>query len=572
MNNIRKSISICLTFILTLLVMNASTISLGAEKSSINVIIKGNFMDMKEDPILRNDRTFIPIRFFAEELGFKVEWIESKKTAILTNSEDNISIPIGSKEVTLNGKKVVVDEKSFIEKGRTFIPLRAVSELLSQDVQWDQNNKMAIVGEFTSKEYVDGSLKDKYLYENDKYGFTFKIPTSLKEKLVIKEENNAILVYDKYNYDTNDKLGVLFSIMKTDNPDMLGIVPTTALKYDKGLYYVALFASDVQYIVDDKESTESYMNMLKLSKEFLPSFNLKTSELLTPDISKKGKIALVTDANLEKVQGDLQKPISLQKNEIAYIKNIHGNLAYVVLLRPMEPEDVDSVGYIPLENLKVDYTQKEMESNSIYGHIKQDKTKAYDKPYGKQVETVDSQYTRIEERQGDWLLIAQKGGAINVWIKSEDVDYDFTEFVEYAKNKKDKFEKLESLAGYMIIKDNTLYFNEVEIVQQEDKERIKELDLNEFDMPNGYAIINKNKGITNFELSEQVVYTFTDNNLDFVKDPDGNRLYTTAKKEEFIKHLGKLNDSPLSSQNIPFFIELGDGKVISITEEFKYTI
>ncbi len=46
------------------------------------------------------------------------------------------------------------------------------------------------------------------------------------------------------------------------------------------------------------------------------------------------------------------------------------------------------------------------------------------------------------------------------------------------------------------------------------------------------------------------------------------------KKDEFLKHLGEynLNDVPLSKQTLPYFIEVKYGKVISITEKFKYTI
>lgn len=132
--------------------------------------------------------------------------------------------------------------------------------------------------------------------------------------------------------------------------------------------------------------------------------------------------------------------------------------------------------------------------------------------------------------------------------------------------------KPESLAGYIVIEGDTLYFDEVEIVEMEDKERVSELGLRETDMPNGYAIINENEEEVSFELEDDVKYTFTDINLHFVKESEGDRLYTTAKKDEFIKHLGKLNDFPLSEQKIPYFIEVQDGKVISITEKFEYTI
>ena len=132
--------------------------------------------------------------------------------------------------------------------------------------------------------------------------------------------------------------------------------------------------------------------------------------------------------------------------------------------------------------------------------------------------------------------------------------------------------KPELLIGYIVIENNTLNFDEVEIVKVEDNERVTELGLSDTDMPNGYIVINDTNEKTDFELANEVIYTFTDVNLDFVKDSKGDRLYTTTKKVEFIKHLGNLKDLPLSEQKIPFFIEVQDGKVISITEKFEYTI
>ena len=46
---------------------------------------------------------------------------------------------------------------------------------------------------------------------------------------------------------------------------------------------------------------------------------------------------------------------------------------------------------------------------------------------------------------------------------------------------------------------------------------------------------------------------------------------TTTKKDELLKYFEKLSGSSLSEQRIPYFIEVKGGKVISITEKFKYT-
>lgn len=129
------------------------------------------------------------------------------------------------------------------------------------------------------------------------------------------------------------------------------------------------------------------------------------------------------------------------------------------------------------------------------------------------------------------------------------------------------------IPGYMVMEDNSLYLDEVEIIKIEDKERIEELELKQnADMPNGYYIYNAEIEKQTFEITSETTYTFVDNNLLFVKDEDGDRLYTTTKKEEFILHLNEsYSDSP-PAQKVPFFIEVKDGKVISITEKFEFTI
>lgn len=129
------------------------------------------------------------------------------------------------------------------------------------------------------------------------------------------------------------------------------------------------------------------------------------------------------------------------------------------------------------------------------------------------------------------------------------------------------------ITGYMVIEDNILYLDEVEIITIENKDRIEELKLKQnVDMPNGYYIYNAEIEKQTFELTNETTYSFVDYNLLFVKNEDGERLYTTTKKEEFILHLNKsYSDSP-PAQKVPFFLEVKDGKVISIKEKFEFTI
>lgn len=138
----------------------------------------------------------------------------------------------------------------------------------------------------------------------------------------------------------------------------------------------------------------------------------------------------------------------------------------------------------------------------------------------------------------------------------------------------------ESLAGYIHLEDDTLYLDRVEVITTEEGDRITGLDLHdpdqiaelglqETDMPNGYYIHDLNAETIAFELIDGTLYTFTDVNLLFVEDAESDRRYSTTDKEQFVEHI---NMSLTSGQvTYPFFIEVSDGKVRSITEVFLFT-
>ncbi|MDI9496159.1 MAG: M56 family metallopeptidase [Bacillota bacterium] len=130
------------------------------------------------------------------------------------------------------------------------------------------------------------------------------------------------------------------------------------------------------------------------------------------------------------------------------------------------------------------------------------------------------------------------------------------------------------VTGYIVIEDNLLYLDEVEIIRREDTERIAELEeLGEnITTPSGYHIYNPDTEKQTFEITNETTYNFVDYSFLFLEDGVADRLYTTMKKEEFILHLNESYSDRPPAQKVPFFIEVRDGKVISITEKIEFTI
>jgi len=81
-----------------------------------------------------NNRTLIPVRFVAETMGAKVDWNQTMQTAIITQNDITINVPIGSDTLTVtengNTTTVKMDTAAVCKDNRTFVPIRYVAQSL----------------------------------------------------------------------------------------------------------------------------------------------------------------------------------------------------------------------------------------------------------------------------------------------------------------------------------------------------------------------------------------------------------------------------------------------------------
>ena len=102
-------------------------------------------------PKIEKDRTMLPARFVAENLGAKVEWDGEKQLVTITGknlkTDENVTIliTIGSATVKVNGKEIKLDSPAFIENDRTYTPIRFISENLGASVEWVEKEQKVII-------------------------------------------------------------------------------------------------------------------------------------------------------------------------------------------------------------------------------------------------------------------------------------------------------------------------------------------------------------------------------------------------------------------------------------------
>lgn len=154
---LKKTIVLLLVLVLTTLSVGVSA---ATAEASVQVNMNGQIVHFPDaQPYLNADqRTMVPVRFIAENLGAEVSWNGEKEIVTILLDTTEIVLEIGGSTALVNGVEVAFDTAAILKDRRTFVPLRFVSETLDCKVKWDETNKTAVV---QTQAYIEGHLAMK---------------------------------------------------------------------------------------------------------------------------------------------------------------------------------------------------------------------------------------------------------------------------------------------------------------------------------------------------------------------------------------------------------------------------
>ena len=126
-----------------------------SSNDAISIYVDGNRVYPDSDPVIRNDRTLVPIRVVAEALGYQVDWDGANQAVEIHNSEESLYLTIGSSSINhyfydyfgnvASTESIYSDVAPQIINDRTYLPLRAVGEALGAAVEWDGNTRSVYI-------------------------------------------------------------------------------------------------------------------------------------------------------------------------------------------------------------------------------------------------------------------------------------------------------------------------------------------------------------------------------------------------------------------------------------------
>ena len=87
-------------------------------------------------PLITSGRTMVPIRAIVESMGGTVGWDEAERRIDLTGQGNSIIMHLNSRDMTVNGVPKEMDIAPFISNDRTLLPVRFVAENLGTQIEW----------------------------------------------------------------------------------------------------------------------------------------------------------------------------------------------------------------------------------------------------------------------------------------------------------------------------------------------------------------------------------------------------------------------------------------------------
>lgn len=132
---------------LALLLLGGSTLRplRTAAQGPISVVLDGEPILLDVPPIQIEGRILVPVRGVFERLRAKVNFDAETQTVTATREKLTIILRLGSREARVGDRIVTLDVPPLALRGRTFVPLRFISEALGARVDWDEQTRTVLI-------------------------------------------------------------------------------------------------------------------------------------------------------------------------------------------------------------------------------------------------------------------------------------------------------------------------------------------------------------------------------------------------------------------------------------------
>lgn len=188
----------------TIALYDESTRLIKMKINDVNYSINGESKKMDAKPFIKNNRTLVPLRFVVEALGGEVNWDGENRLVSVNSNGKNIELKIDSPIIKIDGKDVKIDQAAIIKGDRTYVPIRFIAENLDMVVNYINESREIEISSFENKDTEKKiETKKDESSKNTENNKSKNLRTNSNNKINSKNENNQINNNDGKNSNDN---------------------------------------------------------------------------------------------------------------------------------------------------------------------------------------------------------------------------------------------------------------------------------------------------------------------------------------------------------------------------------
>jgi len=125
----------------------------------ITLAVNGKKLEPAAAPFMDNGTTMVPVAVILRELGYEVDWLPDGGIVNATNAFRMVTIVIGKANIIVDGEIIPISHAPFVLNGTTFVPVRAVCEMLGCTVDWNGDYRVVNVAsaDYKGTPYIPSS-------------------------------------------------------------------------------------------------------------------------------------------------------------------------------------------------------------------------------------------------------------------------------------------------------------------------------------------------------------------------------------------------------------------------------
>ena len=112
----------------------------------IEIFVNGRYVQSDVTPTLINGRTYVPIRAICEAMGISnIKWDPSSRVATVTSSQFSMKLGIGYQYITSNDRCFYTEDGVLLKQNRTMVPVRAFANATGAEVEWNAQYRQVYI-------------------------------------------------------------------------------------------------------------------------------------------------------------------------------------------------------------------------------------------------------------------------------------------------------------------------------------------------------------------------------------------------------------------------------------------